>query len=129
MNLPDGTKVAAVTLKTPTARIVVTNRAAFARWVNVQWPDECELTVRPSFEKTLLARFAAEGDTGDVFDTKTGEQVEGVTAYEKPDEATSIHLSFVCGLAGFGRAEIARQWRAGGLSVRDALPELEGGGQ
>jgi len=117
VTLPDGTKVATVTLTEPKARIAVTNEDAFVAYVAQRWPTEVETTtvtktvVRPAWQKKLLERLTAAGD-GDAADTETGELVDGVTAYP-PARPSSFSLRY----ADEGRDRIAAAYRAGDLGA------------
>lgn len=118
VTLPDGTKVASVTLTEPKGRIAVTNDEAFARYVLDRWPDEVAMTVRSAWQKKLLARLKDAGD-GDVVDPETGELVDGVTAYP-PADPSSFSLRYADG----GRERIADAYRNGQLGeLADLTPQ------
>lgn len=122
VTLPDGTKVASVTLTEPQPRISVTSEEAFANYVEARWPEEVEVvtrkTVRPAWSKKLLARLADAGD-GDAVDTETGELVDGVTAWPAP-KPSSFSLRYASG----GRERIAQAYRDGQLGeLADLTPQ------
>lgn len=127
VTLPDGTKVAAVTLTQPSARISVDSEEAFTRYVEQHYPDEVvtETKVRPAFRKQLLDRVADAGDN-DVADVNTGEIVPGLTCYPA-GKPTRFSLRF----ADTGRQDVLDAWQAGALAELDtpAPPALTEGGR
>lgn len=120
--LPDGTKVAAVSRSQPTAAPVVTDDEAFTKWVRETAPTEVTsrvvTEVRPAFRAALLAQMAAAG-AAEVPDRGTGE-ITGVPGIEvRAGRATTHSVR----LAKGGADAIAEAWRDGALAYLE-LPQL-----
>lgn len=129
VRLPDGEKVAAISLVDPDPKADVDDEDAFVEWVAKHHPDEVVsrniivTEVRPAFRKTLLdamnKRKAAE------VVTEGGEIVEvpGI----KLREGTRTHsIRFEGGDAG--RDLVAQAWAAGEYRHLAGLAELTTGG-
>lgn len=76
IELPNGDKVASVTLTTPEPKAYVVNEYAFLKWVNENHPTELVQTVRDSFKKVLLDNTSQVGEVA--VHTVTGEVIDGV---------------------------------------------------
>jgi hypothetical protein len=133
VSLPDGTKVATVTLTQPSDRVEVVDEAAFTNWVAEHWPTEVVTVtqVRPAFRKALLDSVAITTlpDGADqvevlnvVVDVRTGVSVDGVRVRQ-----ASKPTSFSVRYTPDGRPAIAEAWREGRLDGYRPLLELEGG--
>lgn len=126
--LPDGTKVAKVSISDPKPAATVTDETAFLAWVRENRKDQIQadlvVKVRPAFQTALLADMTAAG-VAQWLDTETGElhTVPGIEI--RPTRARTHSVRF----EKTGRADVATAWRAGQLVdlVRLALPE--GGAQ
>lgn len=108
--LPDGTKVASVSLcggDKATARVV--DDAAFLAWVKANRPDEIEEKVRESYRKAVLDGI-----------TKTGEEVPGV---ELGTSTAYVSNRFKAG----GKDAIAQAWAKGALTMPQVLALPAGG--
>jgi hypothetical protein len=113
VSLPDGTKVATVTLTQPSTRVEVVDEDAFTKWVEANYPTEVQTitSVRPAFRRVVL---------DEVF--VTGQMPNGVQVRPAPTPT-----SFSVRYTPEGRPAIADAWRAGLLDWNPALLELEGG--
>lgn len=69
IRLPDGTKIASLTLTIPEPRVESTDEAALIAWVEEHYPTEVEYVaqIRPAFLTALMGRIET-GDDGSVFD-------------------------------------------------------------
>ncbi|MEZ0066736.1 hypothetical protein ABIA32_002748 [Streptacidiphilus sp. MAP12-20] len=121
--LPDGTKVAKVSISEPKPAAVVTNQVAFRDWVREhhahQLHSQLVVEVRPAFATALLGEITAAG-VPEWCDRETGE-VHTVPGVEiKATRARSHSVRF----EKSGRADVAAAWRAGQLAdlVTLALP-------
>ena len=113
--LPDGTKVASVTLSGEGSKSAsVTNPGALLAWVETEYPGEVEVKVRDSFLKKILDAAAAEGRP---VDAATGEVIPGITV---KDTTPFLSVRFKDG----GRAAIVAAWRAGQLAGIDVVGPL-----
>ena len=119
VDLPNGERVARVSVSVTDPKPTVTDEDAFTVWVGEAHPSELVTMVRPSFQKALLARCSPVDDDTCV-DNATGEVVPGVTAAGQPRRG--IRLLFT---KDTGRATIAQGWRDGTLAM-PLLPELDG---
>lgn len=98
VDLPDGTNVGTISLTQPKDKFAVVDRNAFIAWVEQNHPGEVEYvpTVRPSFEKVLLEKWAESTSDGVVItDTDTGEQkpVDGVE-FKPAGDPTAFSIRF-----------------------------------
>lgn len=120
--LPDGSKVAAVSLANGRKGAKVVDEAAFTAWVTARHPDEVVPTIRDSFKKKVLDAVKADGG---MVDRTTGELVEipGVEPTEG-DPYPSVRLAP-------GAAELVQQaWTDGTLAhvlAEIVTPAIEGG--
>ena len=117
--LPDGTKVASVTLSGEGGKSAsVINPNALLAWVEDEYPGEVEVKIRDSFLKKLLDAAVAEGRA---VDPATGEIIPGITVRDKNPY---LSVRFKDG----GRAAIVAAWRAGELDGIDVVtrPAIEG---
>ena len=126
--LPDGRKVAKISLTDPDPAAVVTDPDAYLAWVRDQHPGTDNITrrmvteVRPAFTTALLAELTAAG-VPQWCDTETGEvhTVPGVQI--KATRARSHSVRF----EKTGRELVAEAYRAG-LLTDLVMPELTAGG-
>lgn len=120
--LPDGTKVATVSMTEPKPTAVVVDDAAFREFVRATAPGEISVRlvteVRPAYATAVLADMTAAGVARWV-DTGTGE-VHDVPGVEV--RATRARGHSVRPVDG-GREAIAAAWRAGTLAGL-VLPQL-----
>lgn len=120
--LPDGTKVATVSLTTPKPIARVADEEALRAWVRDHAPGEITSRVvteiRPAYLSSLLAQITAAGSP-ELPDSETGEigQVPGVEVSAGRVTTHSVRL------AKDGATLIAAAWRAGELAHLD-LPQL-----
>lgn len=112
--LPDGTKVAILSLGGGDDKPRITDPARFLAWVREAHPAETETVVRDSYRETLLRDMAKAGRA---VDPKTGELVPGIE-FEKT--GTYVTPSFSKTGPG-GREMIRRAWRDGKVSPLDGL--------
>jgi len=123
--LPDGTKVATISMTSPKPAAVVTDPDAFLAWVRKNSPNNVTTRivaeVRPAYTTALLAEMTAAG-VAEVADRETGvvEDVPGVEI-----RATRSRTHSVRPVDG-GREAIAEAWRSGALAHLD-LPQLTAG--
>lgn len=115
VTLPDGTKVAAVTLTEPSTRMAVESEAAFTAFVTQHYPDEIQTVtrVRDGFRKAFLDRLVDAGDN-DAADPDTGQVVPGITCYP-PGKPRQFSMRF----AKTGRQDVIDAWQAGALAELD----------
>jgi hypothetical protein len=123
--LPDGTEIGKVSLTSGAAEAKVTDADAFKAWVLVHHASEIErqflTSVRPAFEKKLLAELTAAGGT-EWADPETGviHDVPGVSI--APARARTHSVRF----GKTGRDAVMAAWRSGQLADV-ALPALTAG--
>ena len=103
--LPDGTKVATVSLAGGGQSATVTDEGAFLAWVMKAHPGEAQIVVRPSYRKKLLDAAKASGHP---VDPATGEVIPGITF---ADSTPYVSVRFVTG----GADAVADAWQAGDL--------------
>ena len=121
--LPDGTKVAKVSISDPKPAATVTDQDAFLAWVRENRKDQVHsrlvVEVRPAFQTALLADMTAAG-VAQWLDTETGElhTVPGVEIRATRARSHSVRFEKT------GRADVAAAWRGGQLAelVQLALP-------
>lgn len=122
VTLPDGTEIGKVSLSAGSSEAKVTDPDAFKAWVLEHHAGEIErqflTSVRPAFEKKLLAELTAVGGT-EWPDPETGviHDVPGVAI--APARARTHSVRF----GKTGRDAVMAAWRAGQLAGV-ALPEL-----
>ena len=105
--LPDGTKIAAVTYAGGDSKSAyVTDENAFLAWVLKEHPEQMELVIRPSYQKGLLD--AAE-KAGQAIDPTTGEAVPGIAV---KNTTPYVSIRFKPG----AKEAVAAAWRAGELA-------------
>jgi hypothetical protein len=124
VSLPNGTKVATITLTEPSVRVTVDDEDAFTAWVARRYPTEVQtvMTVRPAGRKAILDQAVVEGE--DVFDWNDGEKLDGVRAAHPAPQSRSFSVRYPDG----GRDAIAHAWRVGELGFAPSeLVQLEGG--
>lgn len=115
VQLPDGTKIATVTVNMPQPTVQTSDEDAYIKWVEVNYPTEVEYVprVRPAFTEALVGRVVA-ADDGALFDPdRDGLQVDGLKL-TSPAEPTSFSVHWTNKrenlprlLATLGRDEIA----------------------
>lgn len=111
--LPDGTKVASVTMAEPRASVKVVDEAAFVAWVAEEYPGEIVQAVRESFRTKVLDAVRRNGAPID----HNGAVTRGVEIVERDPYVTVRPTS--------GASEaVAQAWRDGTVQL-GALPELE----
>ena len=118
--LPDGTRVAAVTLAGGGGKTAaVTNDAAFLAWMTEHHPDEIVRVVRENAKRKILDGCKAAGAP---VDPETGEFIPGVTVSESRPYV-SIRLK------PGGKDAVVTAWQAGELSAIElvAPPAIEAG--
>jgi hypothetical protein len=124
--LPDGTKVATVSLSQPKPTARVTDEDTLRAWVREHAPGELHSRVvteiRPAYLTSLLAQLTAAG-APDLADAATGEiaEVPGVEVAAGRASTHSVRL------AEGGAEAIVEAWRTGALAHLD-LPQLGPGG-
>ncbi|MFD7512262.1 hypothetical protein ACFV5N_23405 [Streptomyces sp. NPDC059853] len=133
VSLPDGTRVATISLTEPSPEATVVDEAEFVAWAREQYPDARDTRIvrdiRPWKRAELLGQMTAAGvpevqvvdeDTGEITATHT---VPGVEI--RPTRARSHSVRF----AKTGRDDILAAWRGGqlGAAVPPALAPAEGG--
>jgi hypothetical protein len=132
VKLPDGTKVATITLTEQKEAYEVTDEVAFLQWMRRQDPDGIEtVTVPPQPEwtyeqvkdRTKAATLKRLEHVGDMpFDPITGELVEGVT-YRPAGRPKGFQVRY----ESEGRAQVIDAWRTGALAElvgSDVLPQI-----
>jgi len=134
VRLPDGTKVATISLPEKKEFFEVTDKVAFLTWAREHHPEWIETVVVPpqpeiTYEEVsetqanrYLKGLAHQGDVA--FDGKTGEVVDGVT-YHPKGRPTSFSVLW----EGEGKERIIDAWRTGQLAEivgTDVLPQIEG---
>jgi hypothetical protein len=119
--LPDGTKVATVTLAGADKRSAsVTSPNLLLAWVAENHPGEIVKAVRDSYLQKLLDTAKAEGRA---IDPATGELVPGITV---SDASPYLSVRFKPG----GREAVVAAWRAGQLADIDLVaPAAIAGGE
>ncbi|MEE1838143.1 hypothetical protein [Streptomyces sp. SP17KL33] len=122
--LPDGTKVASITLSNPTPKPAITDEAAFVRFVEDIAPGEVMTVkvVRPAFVTKLFEDMEKRG-SAEIIDPDNGEIIE-VEGVEMKTRAASHSVTFEKN----GREALAAAWRAGLLNHIEGLPQLPAGG-
>ena len=124
--LPDGTKVATISMTSPKPTAVVTDPDKFLAWVRENSPanivSRLVTEVRPAYTTALLAEMTAAG-VAEVADKETGvvDEVPGVEI-----RATRSRTHSVRPVDG-GREAIAEAWRTGALAHLP-LPQITAGG-
>lgn len=120
VELPDGTKVATVSLTQPKPSIRV-DEAGFVAWVGKEHPSEIVPSVRDAFRRAVMDRLLAVGN--DVVDKETGEAVTWAQQTAAP-EPTTFSLRFAGPAGADGRGAIAAAWQAGQLDGYAPGPKL-----
>jgi hypothetical protein len=117
VSLPDGTKIATLSLGGGTAKATVVDEAKFTAWVQANHPTEIEtvVRVRPAYVQAVLAK-AVDGYA--VF--AGGEVVDGVGPAVGSRSAVVRYTTD-------GREAVARAWQRGELTGISPYPELEVG--
>jgi hypothetical protein len=118
--LPDGTRVAAVTLAGGGGKTAsVTNEAVFLAWMAEHHPEELVTVVRDNAKRKILDGCKAAGAA---VDPGTGELIPGVTVSESRPYV-SIRLK------PGGKDAVVAAWQAGELSAIElvAPPAIEAG--
>lgn len=126
--LPDGRRVAKISLTAPDPAAVVTDPDAYLAWVRDHHPGTDNVVrrvvteVRPAFTTALLAELTAAG-VPQWCDTETGEvhTVPGVEIRATRSRGHSVRFEKT------GRELVAEAWQAG-LLTDLVLPELTAGG-
>lgn len=114
--LPDGTKVATVTLAGGGGKSAyVASDDELMAWVLKEHPDQVELTIRPGYRKALLD---AAKEAGQPVDPATGETVPGIAIKES---RPYVAVRFKTG----AKEAVAAAWRDGQLSGVDIVPPAE----
>lgn len=119
--LPDGTKVASLSLAGGELAPRITDPAAFRAWVERCHPGELETVIRDSFMQAVLSDAKKAGRA---LDRASGEVIPGVTF-----EPTTpyIRVTFTKGDLD-GRELIRRAWRDGVIEL-PAMLALPAGGE
>lgn len=126
-SLPNGTKVATVSLTGGTAEAKVTDEQAFTTWVRKNYDTEIErefiTRVRKAFADRVLKECTAAG-VAQWADPETGElhDVPGVEIRAARARTHSVRF------AKDGRDQVAKAWQAGQLNGV-VLPQLTAGDQ
>lgn len=124
--LPDGTKVATISMLSPKPAAVVTDPDAFLGWVRQNSPanvvSRIVTEVRPAYTTALLSEMTAAG-VAEVADKETG-VVEAVPGVEIRAARSRTHSVWT---VDGGRDAIAKAWRSGALAHL-ALPQLDATG-
>ncbi|MCX4778117.1 hypothetical protein [Streptomyces sp. NBC_01264] len=124
-SLPDGTKIATISLTKGRAEAKVTDEAAFKAWVMANYDTEIErrfvAEVRGSFRSKLLSQMTA-ANKNEWADPETGviHTVPGVAISPARARGHSVRMTET------GPAEVWAAWRTGQLA-NIALPELIAG--
>lgn len=121
--LPDGTKVASLSLCGGESAPRVTDPAAFQAWVEANRPGEIVSSVRESYVKAVLDEAKKAGRA---VDRASGEVIPGITF---GPTTPYVRLTFTRGDLD-GRELIRRAHRRGDLNMLDsvlALPAGDGG--
>lgn len=125
--LPDGTKVASLTVSNPTPKPVVVDEEQFIRFVEDIAPTEVVKvtvkSVRPAYLKTLMEAMEKRG-VAEILDPENGELLE-VDGVEMKSRASSHSVTFEGGEDGRRLLEAAM--RAGVLDHIAGLPQLPAG--
>lgn len=114
VSLPDGTKIATLSLAGGEDKVAVVGEIAFTRWVEENHPTEVETVTR--VRSSYLAAVLKAGGV----DTVTGELVPGVGAVPGSRYTTVRYTPD-------GREAVARAWQRGELTGISPYPELEEG--
>jgi hypothetical protein len=123
--LPDGTKVAKVSISAGEAAATVVDQAAFLAWVRANRKDqihaELVVTVREAFQTALLAQMTASKTAQWCDEDGVLHDVPGIAF--RPARARTHSVRFT----DSGRADVAAAWRTGQLTelVTLALPAAE----
>lgn len=112
--LPDGTKVASVSLSGGGKSAILLNDRDFFEWVKAVHPDETQVVVRESFRKKILD---ASAKAGRPVDPVTGETVPGVAM---TDKVPYVSVRFTKD----GKDAIVQAWRDGTLTGIDLIEPL-----
>lgn len=118
--LPDGTRVAKVSVTSPKARAVVFHEEAFTKHVSEDRPDEIVWSVRDSYKRGFLESLV-ETESGEAVDPRTGELVPGVRFVKSDPYPT-------CRFEKEGRDLVVAALRSGEVNLdlsATALPQLE----
>lgn len=106
--LPDGTRIAKVSIAAPKPSARVTDEQALTGWVAESMPTEVLMRIRDSYKKVLLDRLVPAED-GSAVDPDTGEIVPGVHFTERnrypsirfePEGKTALEAAFRAGTVG-----------------------------
>lgn len=124
VRLPDGTRVASITVSNPTPKPAITDEAAFIRFVEEIAPDEVVTVkvVRPAYLKKLLDEMEKRGEA-EIVDPVHGDitEVEGVEM--QTARAASHSVTF----EKTGRDALVAAATAGHLDHIEGLPQLTSG--
>ena len=114
--LPDGTKIAAVTLTGGDSKSAyIDSDNDLLAWVLKEHPDEVELVIRDGYKKKLLD---AAKKAGQPIDPATGETVPGIAV---KDSKPYVSIRFKAG----AKEAVAAAWRDGQLSGVDIVAPAE----
>ena len=91
ITLPNGEKVASASIGNSEPKPLVTNEAAFVRWVAENFPTEIIQTVRPTFKKVLFENTEQVNPQGEAVHTKTGEIIDGVV-FSNPSSRLTLRF-------------------------------------
>ena len=91
ITLPNGEKVASASIGNSEPKPVVTNEAAFVRWVAENFPTEIIQTVRPTFKKVLFENTEQVNPQGEAVHTRTGEIIDGVV-FSNPSSRLTLRF-------------------------------------
>lgn len=122
VNLPDGTKVATVSLTKGSAEASVVDEQAFRAWVMEHYDSEIErrfvAEVRGAFRTKMLAQMTAAG-SAEWADPETGviHEVPGVAIRPARARGHSVRMTQT------GPSDVMHAWRTGQLAST-ALPQL-----
>jgi hypothetical protein len=136
--LPDGTKVATITLTEKKEAFEVTDEIAFLTWAQENLPEDAIhevvvppvpemrfIEVDPKAQAALIKRLDHRGDLA--FDPETGQAVDGIT-YRPAGRPSQFAVTYVN--KDEGRERLIDAWRAGDLAElvgTDVLPAIESG--
>lgn len=118
--LPDGTKVASLTVVGGESSPRVTDMAALLAWVQKNRPGETEVIVRKSYIEHVLTEAKKAGRA---MDRGSGETIPGI---EFGDTTAYVKVDFVAGDTD-GRELVRRAWRDGTVSIPAVLGLPAGG--
>lgn len=119
LTLPDGTKVATVSLTKPKDRVEITDKAAWVRYVAKHHPEH--LKVAYEFERSYVGRLVV--DDGEVHDPITGTVVEFAAFVPAADVAPSVRIASTRASAGSpsGKELLLDAYRRGEIAAADFL--------